>query len=267
VFGFIERRLLFRPALYPQCWQEAPPTLRAEDVWFTLERGVRIHGWWCPTAGWTPAQGAVLYCHGNAGNLSSRAESIRRWQERIGSGVLIFDYPGYGRSSGRPSEPGCYAAADACYEWLVNDRGIAPHDILLHGGSLGGAVAIDLAARRAYRALAILSTFTSVPDMAKALYPWLPARLFIRNRFDSLAKVGRTAGRLFLAHGTADRFIPFSMAERLYAAAPEPKQFFPLAGYDHNHAPGPEFYSALSLFLQTIETRPEPNQSDRCAHS
>lgn len=258
MFGFIERRLLFRPALASRFWEEAPPGLRAEDVWFPLDRGVRVHAWWCPTADWTPAQGAVLYCHGNAGNLSSRAASVRRWQERIGSGVLIFDYPGYGRSSGRPGEAGCYAAANACYDWLVHEKGVAPCDILLHGGSLGGAVAVELARRRPYRALVILGTFTSVPDMARALYPWLPARPFIRNRFETLAKIGSTAGRVFVAHGTADHFIPFGMAERLFAAAPEPKRLFPLVGHDHNHAPGPEFYAALSQFLQETDACHEP---------
>jgi len=97
--------------------------------------------------------------------------------------------------------------------------------------------------------------------MARTLYPWLPARLFIRNRFENLAKISRTAGRVFLAHGTADRFIPFAMAERLFAAAPEPKRFFPLTGYDHYHAPGPEFYGALAEFLQETASPHEPLRS------
>src|SRR5262249_15239623 len=158
-----------------QHWQEPPPALRAEDVWLSLDGGVRVHAWWCPPEGWEPGQGAVLYCHGNAGNLSHRAESIRRWQERLNTGVLIFDYPGYGRSTGRPGEAGCRAAADAACDWLLRERGVAPANVLLHGGSLGGAVAADLATRRPYRALVLLGTFTSVADMARRLYPWLPA--------------------------------------------------------------------------------------------
>jgi pimeloyl-ACP methyl ester carboxylesterase len=253
VFGFIERRLLFHPTPFARHWEEAPPGLAAEDVWLALDRRVKVHAWWCPPPSWIPARGAVLYCHGNAGNLSHRAESVRRWRDRLETAVLIFDYPGYGRSTGKPSEASCYAAADAASDWLQREKGVAPADVLLHGGSLGGAVAVELATRRPYRALVVLSTFTSVPDMASALYPWLPIRRFIRNRFDSLAKIGRTAGRVFLAHGTDDRVIPFNMGERLFAAAPAPKHFFPLAGYDHNHTPGPEYYTAIASFLQEVE--------------
>ena len=180
----------------------------------------------------------------------------RRWQERIGSGVLIFDYPGYGRSSGRPSEAGCYAAADACYDWLVKEKAVAPHDILLHGGSLGGAVAVELAGDAVLRSGDPGHVHLGAGH-GQALYPWLPARPFIRNRFETLAKIGSTVGCVFLAHGTADRFIPFGMAERLFAAAPEPKRLFPLVGYGHNHAPGPEFYAALSQFLQETDVRHE----------
>jgi fermentation-respiration switch protein FrsA (DUF1100 family) len=168
--------------------------------------------------------------------------------------VLIFDYPGYGRSTGKPSESGCYAAADAAYDWLVHEKGVAPEKIVLHGGSLGGGVAVELATRRRYRALILVGTFTSIPDMAAQLYPWLPARWFIRNRFESLNKIARTEGRVFIAHGTADSFIPFAMAEQLFAAAPEPKAFLPLVGHDHNDGAGPELYPALVRFLLQLDT-------------
>jgi hypothetical protein len=110
-------------------------------------------------------------------------------------------------------------------------------------------VSVDLATRRDYRALVLVSPFTSVSDMATKQYPWLPARRFIRNRFDNLAKIGRCAGRVFLAHGTADRFVPYWMGEKLFAAAPEPKRLFPMAGHDHHHTPGADFYQELQRFL------------------
>jgi len=245
----LERWLIFHPTTSLASWVEPRPALHAEDVWLSLADGARIHAWWCPADGWRPSKGAVLYAHGNAGNLSHRAESVRLWQEHTGMGVLIFDYPGYGRSTGKPNEAGCYAAADAAYDWLLHEQHVAPETIVLYGGSLGGAVAIELATRRPYRALILVSTFTSIPDMATQLYPWLPARRFIRNRFESLDKIGRTRGHVFLAHGTADRFIPFSMGERLFAAAPEPKVFLPLVGYDHNDGAGPEFYAEVTRFL------------------
>jgi uncharacterized protein len=248
----LERWLVFRPTSYTDQWLDPPAAIRAEDLWLSLEGGVKIHAWWCPPAGWEPSHGALLYAHGNAGNLSHRAEGVRRWQERFAYAVLIFDYPGYGRSTGKPSETGCYAAADAVYDWLLREKDVPAEQIVLYGGSLGGGVAIDLAVRRPYRALVLVNTFTSIPDMAARLYPWLPARRFIRNRFENRAKIGKTAGRVFIAHGTADRMIPFSMGEELYAAAPEPKRFFPLEGFDHNNAPGPDFYVAMKDFLAEV---------------
>jgi fermentation-respiration switch protein FrsA (DUF1100 family) len=252
----LERWLIFHPSTYPADWMKPLPSLRAQDVWLPLEDGTRIHAWWCPPEGWQPTKGAVLYAHGNAGNLSHRAGAVGTWQERTGMGVLIFDYPGYGQSSGKPNEAGCYAAADAAYDWLLKEQHVAPEDILLYGGSLGGGVVIELATRRPYRALVVVSTFTSIPDMAAELYPWLPARWFIRNRFESLDKIGRTQGRVFVAHGTADRLIPFTMGERLFAAAPEPKAFLPLEGHDHNDGAGPEFFAELTRFLARTGSAP-----------
>src|SRR5207248_5963463 len=124
--------------------------------------------------------------------------------------VLIFDYPGYGRSEGSPSEAGCYAAAEAAYAWLVQTQQVPPGQIILYGGSLGGGVAVELARRQPHRALILVSTFTSIPDMAQQLYPWLPARWLVRNRFDSLAKIGQCTQPVFIAHGTADGLLPYT---------------------------------------------------------
>jgi pimeloyl-ACP methyl ester carboxylesterase len=194
MFGLIERRLLFRPATQAQSWSEPPTDLNARDVWFDLPGGVRAHAWWCEPDGWSPSDGATHYSHGNAGNLSQRAEGVRRWMTLMKQAVLIYDYPGYGRSGGKPGEPGCYASGDAAYDWMVRDRGVMPDRVLLYGGSLGGAVAIELATRRPYRALVLVSAFTSVPDMAKQQYPWLPAGRFIRNRFENPARFRTVRG-------------------------------------------------------------------------
>jgi fermentation-respiration switch protein FrsA (DUF1100 family) len=249
MFLAIERRLIFQPKRADEFWKDAESDLDAADVWLSLPGGGRAHAWWCPTPGWSPGDGAVLYCHGTGGNLSHRGESVRRWRDRIGAGVLIFDYPGYGKSPGRPDEAGCYAAADAGYDWLVRECGVAPSRIVLHGGSLGGAVAVELATRRPYRTLVVLSAFTSVADMARVRFRWLPVGGLLRTRFDSLGKIGRCPGRVFVAHGTADRVIPFDMGRRLFEAARGPKQLFAMEGYDHHHTPGPEFYTTLRGFL------------------
>jgi fermentation-respiration switch protein FrsA (DUF1100 family) len=244
----IEDRFLFRPLSVRKQWY-APPNDRVRDVEWQLSLGPRIHAWWCPTEDWQPAHGALLYLHGNAGNLSLRGESIVRWQQEFGVSVLILDYPGYGRSTGRPTEAGCYAAADAAHDYLLQHLHVPAQRILLYGGSLGCAVAIDLGSRRPHGAAILVSAFTSVRDMAHRVCPWWPSR-FVRDRFNSLAKIGRCPGPLFIAHGTADRLVPFAQGERLFAAAPQPKEFFPMKGYDHQHTPGPDFYARLHSFLE-----------------
>jgi fermentation-respiration switch protein FrsA (DUF1100 family) len=217
------------------------------DVELRTPEGTRVHGWLCPVEG---SPGAVLFCHGNAGNLSHRADLVAAWQQRVGESVLIFDYPGFGKSGGKVSEAGCYAAADAAYDWLMTEKKIPPKQILLFGESLGGGVAVDLASRRPHGALLLLSTFTSVPDVAQNLYPWLPARWLVRNQFNSLAKIGRCGGPVFVAHGDCDTLIPYGQGERLFAAAPGPKRFLPQPGCGHSVLLGGPFFDEVKEFLQ-----------------
>jgi fermentation-respiration switch protein FrsA (DUF1100 family) len=170
----------------------------------------------------------------------------------LGISVLIFDYPGYGRSDGTPTEAGCYAAADAAYHWLTQTMKVPPEQLLLYGGSLGGGVAVDLASRHPHRALILVKTFTSIPDVAQSVYPWLPARWLVHNRFDNLEKIGRCPRPLFVAHGTADRLIPFAHGQRLFEAAAEPKRFLRMAEIDHNDGLSGDFFPALRVFLDEI---------------
>ncbi len=123
----------------------APAGVEVENVEMTSRRGDRIHAWWTAPKDWRPEQGAVLFCHGNGGNLGHRGRALPHWLEEMGLAVLLFDYPGYGRSSGVPSEAGCYAAGDAAYDWLCDVQNVPAERILLYGGSLGGGIAVDLA--------------------------------------------------------------------------------------------------------------------------
>jgi fermentation-respiration switch protein FrsA (DUF1100 family) len=245
----LENYILFRPLRASEAWLP-PPNERVEDVELQAD-GTSMHAWWCPVNG---ATGAVLYCHGNAGNLSHRSAQIAQWQDHLGQSVLIFDYPGYGKSGGKPSEAACYAAAEAAYDWLVDNAMVPAEQIILYGGSLGGGVAVELAHRgKAHRALVLLKTFTSIPDMAQQQYPWFPARWLVRNKFDNLAKIGQCSGPVFIAHGDCDRLVPYSHGQRLVAAAREPKCFLTLRGCDHNDPSGPEFYDRLRQFLQEVK--------------
>jgi fermentation-respiration switch protein FrsA (DUF1100 family) len=246
VFMWIENRLVYHPQTAGEFW-ERPSDPGVEDVWLKCPDGTRIHGWWCPTPG---ARRTVLFCHGNAGNVSRWYASARDWQEHVGAAVLVFDYPGYGKSEGKASEAGCYAAAEAAYDWLVKERGVAPDELVLCGVSLGGGVAVELAGRRPHRALVLLCTFTNIPDMAAEMFPLLPLRWFARTRFDNLAKLPNYAGNLFVAHGDADELVPFKHSTRLFAAATtKHKELYTIPSGGHNTSATSEFYSRVKNFL------------------
>lgn len=249
VLLLLEDTLLYRPKHNTQ-WLTPPPNLAAEDVWLTAA-GVRVHAWWCPCPG---ADGAVLFCHGNSGNISQRSgDTILKLMHALQESVLIFDYPGYGQSDGVPSESGCYAAADAAYDWLSARVAAARIDIM--GQSLGGGVATDLASRRPHRALVLAKTFASFPEVAQSQLPMFPARWLVRNRFDNLAKIGACTGPVFIAHGDRDHLIPLSQAQRLFEAAPVPKRFLLMRGHGHHGGLSAELFAELAEFLPRLATR------------
>jgi acetyl esterase/lipase len=203
-------------------WAPPPPGISVQDVKMTSRDGTSIFAWWSTPPGWRPEQGAVLLCHGNGGNLSFRGKLLRRWLEEMKLAALLFDYPGYGRSGGKPSEAGCYAAGDAAYDWLRQQAQVPAERIVLYGVSLGGGIATDLAVRRPHWALVLVSGFTSFPDMAEVKFPWLPCRWLVHNQMDNLHKIGSVPGPVFITHSRSDALIPFAQAKRLFAAAPEP---------------------------------------------
>jgi fermentation-respiration switch protein FrsA (DUF1100 family) len=246
---FLENWFLFHAVRADQHWMAPPAGLQVQDVELTCADGTPIHAWWTAPSGWQPAQGAMVYCHGNAGNLSHRGEALVNWQERMGFAVLIFDYPGYGRSRGKPSEAGCYAAGEAVLDWLVQVQRLGPEDIILYGSSLGGAIAIDLATRWPCRALVIHSAFSSFPDIAQKTFPFMPVRWLVRNQFNNVKKLPHCRAPVLVVHGTADTLVPFRQGERLFDAARQPKRFVPLPGLGHNASLPPEFHDVLRQFL------------------
>jgi fermentation-respiration switch protein FrsA (DUF1100 family) len=250
----LENALLFPRATFAQEWFAPPPELHVRDVELKAANGTALHAWWTAPPGWAPQHGAVLFSHGNGGNLSSRGPVGGRWRAELGRAVLLYDYPGYGKSEGLPSEAGCYASGEAAYRWLVGEQQVPQAEVVHVGESLGGAIATELAVRHRCRALILLFPFTSFPDMAQQTVPWLPARWLVRNRLDNLAKIDQVGCPVFITHGTADRVIPFRQGERLYEAAREPKRFLRISGMGHRHPVGAEFYAAVRAFLDA--TRP-----------
>ena len=245
VMMFLENRLIFFPSRYPEGeWQ--PPGLPIEDAWFDASDGVRLHGWYVARS---QPLAYVLFCHGNGGNITHRIDVLRAMYDRVGASVLIFDYRGYGRSAGSPSEAGVLADARAARDWLARRAKIDPREVVLMGESLGGAVAVDLAAADGARALILENSFNNLPDVAAYHFPWLPVRWFMRSRFDSASKIGRYHGPLLQSHGDPDHIVPHRFGVRLFEAANEPKRFIRLPGFDHNDGRPMTYYDEVRKVL------------------
>ena len=203
--------------------------LAYESVEISTADGETLHGWFVPAPA---ANGTVLFFHGNAGNISHRMEYLLMFH-RLGYNTFIFDYRGYGQSSGSPSEAGTYLDAQSAWRYLTEAKDIPPARIVLFGESLGGAVAAWLAMNEKPGMLALASVFTSVPDMAAKIYPFLPVRLLSRFDYNTIEYLQSVTCPVFIAHSPQDEIVPFAHGRALYQAAPEPKQFLELQG-GHN---------------------------------
>jgi uncharacterized protein len=199
-----------------------------EDVFFETVDGKKLHGWFVPAA--SNVAPVVLFLHGNAGNIGHRWEKIRILHD-FGVAVFIFDYRGYGQSEGKPSEGGIYKDTNAAYAYLIG-RGITSEKIIVYGESIGGAFAIDLAARKSVKALIVEDTFTSVPAMVRRTMPFIPT-FVLATRLDSLSKISKVRVPKLIFHSVDDEIIPFEMGKALFDAAIEPKIFVELRG-GHN---------------------------------
>ncbi|MBI1317688.1 MAG: alpha/beta fold hydrolase [Candidatus Hydrogenedens sp.] len=200
-----------------------------EDVLLDAGEGEQTHAWWIPAP---DARGVCLFSHGNAGNIADRLESVGSLRA-LGLSVLAYDYGGYGKSSGKPSEQRIYRDIRAAWRYLIEERGIAPREIVLFGRSMGGGATADLAPEADCAGVVLESTFTSVPAVAQEAMPFLPARWLVRHRFDNLAKVSRIQRPLLVIHSPDDTLIPYHHGQELLAAANEPKTFVEIHG-DHN---------------------------------
>jgi fermentation-respiration switch protein FrsA (DUF1100 family) len=227
---FFQARLVY----YPGIGREVAVTPQAYGLAFEAAElrtpdGETLHGWWVPADN---ARGTVLFLHGNAGNISHRLDYLMMFN-RLGHSTFIFDYRGYGRSTGAPSEDGTYRDAEAAWDYLRQARSVRQQDLVIVGESLGGGVATALAAKVPPRALVLLSTFTSVNDLGAEIYWFLPVRLINRIRYDNLRNLERIRAPLFVAHSRDDEIVPYAHGRRLFDAAPEPKEFLEMRG-GHN---------------------------------
>ncbi len=227
--------------------------LHYEDVEFTADDGVGLHGWFIPAA---EARASLLFFHGNAGNISHRLESIAIFNA-LGLDVFIFDYRGYGQSQGKISETGTYRDAEAAWRYLTETRGVAPGDIIVFGRSLGSSIAAWLASRQKPAGLIVESGFSSVASMAQRLYPFLPVRWLSRFRYDTSSYVSALTCPLLVVHSKTDEIIPFAEGMAVYDAAPADKRFLEIRG-GHNDGfvvSGATYINGLKSFIDSSLSR------------
>ncbi|MCD6423387.1 MAG: alpha/beta hydrolase [Elusimicrobia bacterium] len=200
--------------------------LKYENVFFETSDGVKLNGWYlCPLK---PRGETILFCHGNAENLSHYLDEIKQFYD-IGFCVLAFDYRGFGLSEGEISEEGTYIDADAAWNYLVKVKKVLPEKIIIVGRSLGGPIAAYLALKHHPRALFLEATFTSIKDIAKMKYPFLPAK-FLKYNYNTLSYIKKVRAPVLIVHSIDDRKVPFHLAQKLFETANHPKKFVKITG-------------------------------------
>jgi fermentation-respiration switch protein FrsA (DUF1100 family) len=204
--------------------------LEYTDLSLETEDGERLHGWWI--AARAESLGHVLLCHGNAGNIGDRVVHAALLSA-AGFDVLLFDYRGYGHSSGRPTERGTYRDARSALAWMLEERGVDRGRVIYLGESLGGAIALELALEEPPAGLVLLSTFTGIREMGELLYSFIPTTL-VPDAYPSLRRVPHLRASLLILHGEQDEVVPLAQARALFEAAPGPKRMRTFPGVGHN---------------------------------
>jgi hypothetical protein len=254
---FSEKQMVFFPSQYPAGFWHVQNNGRfdLEEVWFVTDDGVKLHGWFVPHA---QALATLLMCHGNAGNVSDRYEWLEMLHQRVPINLFIFDYRGYGRSAGKPTEDGCYRDAVAAFKWLDAQKPELP--IVVHGHSLGSAVAVDLAHRLPEQVAGLIleSAFTNAADMARLMFGPIPLHWLTSMKWASDEKLASLAIPKLFIHGEHDSIIPLRLGQKLFAAAAAPKELVILPDADHNDtfmAGGDKYYQKIRAFVKQCATK------------
>jgi uncharacterized protein len=244
---FGQSNLVYMPS---QALTETPATigLKFEDIQITTKDNVNLNAWFVPAKDNDQiGKGVILFCHGNGGNIGNRVSYLPIFRD-LGLSTFLFDYRGYGKSEGKPTEAGTYADVEAAWKYLTQERKISPKKIIIYGESLGGAIAAYIAQltsqdlKNNAGGLVLASTFTSISDRASELYPFLPIRLLSRFSYNSINRLPSIKIPVLIIHSTDDEIIPFHHSDRNFQAANQPKKLVKLRG-DHN-----------SGFLDSLET-------------
>jgi len=246
---FYQPKLIY----FPHKEIEATPELISldyEEVSLTTDDGVVLNAWWIPNPN---ARATLLFLHGNAGNISHRLNSIELFY-KLGLSVFIIDYRGYGKSTGAPSEQGTYIDAETAWMYLTKEKNIQADNIIIFGRSLGGAVAIWLAEKYSSLALIVESSFTSIADIGKHYYPYLPTSLLARIKYPSKDRIPNVTSPVLIIHSADDDLIPYQYGQQLFEAAKEPKRFLNING-GHNDGfiiSRDKYYNGIDQFIRNI---------------
>jgi fermentation-respiration switch protein FrsA (DUF1100 family) len=245
---FFENSMIYPAPKYPVGdWDKIANV--AEDVQFTADDGTKLHGLYLAQPN---ARGTLLFFHGNGENVSYLVDELAQLQREYQLSVFAFDYRGYGKSEGKPSERGIQLDARAALDYLNKKTTTEPADVIFFGRSIGGAIAVELASERGCKALVLQSTFSSLPDVAAHHYRWLPVRWLMRNRYPSAERIKKCPQPLLQTHGTSDHIVPISLARRLFDVSPSAdKQFVEMTG-GHNDPTTSAFWQAFERLLRRL---------------
>ncbi|MEZ6087974.1 MAG: alpha/beta hydrolase [Pirellulaceae bacterium] len=238
------------PSVTRDSWERND--LQYEDVHFTSADGTSLHGWYFEHP---QPRGQLLFCHGNAQHVASLGDWISELRDAYQVSIFVFDYRGYGKSKGKPTEIGVLQDGEAAQRWLAGRASIAENEVIVWGLSLGGGVAVHLASELGAKGLILDRTFHSIVEIAQSIYPWAPIRWLMRNRYPSAERIAKYRGPLLQIHGPSDEIVPFTSGKLLYDACPSPnKRFLELDDFGHLAPPTPEFYTAVGELLDSLDS-------------
>ena len=239
-----QRNLIYHPDTTYYTPADAGLTGVQEVTLATLD-GERLIAWWAAA---TPGRPTILYFHGNGGSLIGGAERIQLFSQ-AGFGVFMLSYRSYSGSTGKPSERALVSDAILAYEYL-RQQSVSPEDVVVYGESLGSGVAVQLAVSRPVGAVILDAPYTSLPDIGKSLYPFMPVETFMTDRFESRRHIEKVKAPILILHGTKDRTIPIEFGRALFEAAPEPKEFAAIEGAGHSNIYSYGAFAQLQRFVE-----------------
>ena len=244
--------MITRLIFFPSADLERTPRdlgLSYENILFQVKNNIRLHGWFLPRE---KPRYALLFLHGNAGNISDRLEKARGWVHRNVS-VLLLDYRGYGKSQGQIKHgDDLIKDGEAAVKWLCEKKNYSSDQIILYGESIGAVPAIELASREKFKAIILEAPFTYIKELAKKHYGMAPDFMLQDFLMDNESKISGLKSPIFILHGTEDEVVPFEMGNRLFQKAPAPKQFLAISGAHHNDITdvgGSDFYEKPFRFV------------------